>query len=373
MDLKINILYIAHQTYAWGGAARSLCNLISSVSEYVNPIVLASDEGPVTEYLRINNVECIVHPFPDLQAPTEMIPYCRKWCSYLYREWKGVRYIASLLRNKNIQIIHSNASIFTFGYSLAKYMKVKHVWHVREYLDLDFNIKVLIDRKRLERLINKSDAKIAISTSIGEHWHMNPIGRYIIGDAVRKRSEAEYNTNKDKYILFCAANLSEGKGTLFCAEAFCKSKIFHRGYSLIMCGRHTSVQKKKLLSIARIYNAEKYLDIRKFCDDLKSLYVNASAYLMTSNCEALGRVTIEAMFYGCPVIARNIGGTTDIISHNKTGYLFNTMEECVTYLKNIINQNNEPMILAAQEFVKRNYSEDVYGNKIISVYKSLLM
>lgn len=370
--MKINVLYIAHQTFYWGGAAKSLCNLISSVSEYVNPIVLVSDEGDVTEYLRANNIKYFVYPIPYLHTPTGLILYCRKWCSYLYREWKGVRYIASLLRNENIQIIHSNASIFTFGYSLAKYMKVKHVWHVREYLDLDYNIKVLIGRKKLERLINKSDARIAISTSIAEYWHMDTDGRYIIGNAVRKCSETEYNPLKHKYVLFCAAGLIENKGTQFCVEAFCKSGIFRKGYKLVMCGHCQTEYKQYLYSIAQEYGAQNSLDIRSFCDDLKSLYINASAYIMASKCEALGRVTIEAMFYGCPVIARNSGGTTDIVTHNKTGYLFDTMEECVTYLQRVIEQNNESMILEAQEFVKRNYSEDVYGTKIINVYKSIL-
>ncbi|OWM78208.1 hypothetical protein CDL15_Pgr015027 [Punica granatum] len=57
-----------------------------------------------------------------------------------------------------------------------------------------------------------------------------------------------------------------------------------------------------------------------------SLYSAADVYVMNSQGvgETFGRVTIEAMAYGLPVLGTDAGGTKEIIEHNKTGLLHPT-------------------------------------------------
>ena len=45
--------------------------------------------------------------------------------------------------------------------------------------------------------------------------------------------------------------------------------------------------------------------------------------LVCSKSEAFGRVTIEAMLAGIPVIASNTGGTIELIEHKQNGLLYN--------------------------------------------------
>ena len=139
-----------------------------------------------------------------------------------------------------------------------------------------------------------------------------------------------------------------------------------------MYGRCDENYKSQLYKLAQEYNAVPFIQINEFTENLKDIYTTATAYIMSSKYEAMGRVTIEAMFYGCPVIARNSGGTTDFVKHNKTGYLFETLEECVSLIQEVVNKDNYSIIKNALEFVKDNYSEDVYGSKIMNVYKPLI-
>ena len=62
---------------------------------------------------------------------------------------------------------------------------------------------------------------------------------------------------------------------------------------------------------------------------------------MTSEFEALGRVTAEAMFYGCPVIAHATGGTLDLVKDGETGYLYNTIDECAELIRKVCPENQE--------------------------------
>ena len=93
---------------------------------------------------------------------------------------------------------------------------------------------------------------------------------------------------------------------------------------------------------------------------------------MTSEFEALGRVTAEAMFYGCPVIAHATGGTLDLVKDGETGYLYDTIDDCANLIQKVCAESQERLILQAQDFAINNLSQEIYGPKIMNVYNKVL-
>jgi glycosyltransferase involved in cell wall biosynthesis len=59
-----------------------------------------------------------------------------------------------------------------------------------------------------------------------------------------------------------------------------------------------------------------------FVEDTDELYRAHDVLLMSSQKEAFGRVTVEAMARGCVVVGTNSGGTPELITHGETGLLF---------------------------------------------------
>ena len=107
-------------------------------------------------------------------------------------------------------------------------------------------------------------------------------------------------------------------------------------------------------------------------DKVKEYMCRATAFLMCSENEGLGRVSIEAMFYGCLVIGRNSGGTKDFVLDGKTGLLFNDMDGCVTAMQKTAETENISIIQYAQQFARENFSIENYGAKILKVYGKVL-
>ena len=95
---------------------------------------------------------------------------------------------------------------------------------------------------------------------------------------------------------------------------------------------------------------------------------------MCSLNEGMGRVTVEAMFYGCPVIARNTGGTIEFIQHGINGFLFNNNSECVQIMKDITDKssNLSAIINKACDTAYNCFSEEAYRQKILKIYHAIL-
>lgn len=375
---KPTILYLCIDP-TLGGSTQSLLDLIRSVREQVNPIVLVPQQGLAYDTFIKEEIECYAYPFIKLYALQEnriidVLRYPWRWhvIKKLRFDYGCLKFVKKILNGRKIDIVHSNTSPNDVGVLLAKSQKAKHVWHVREYCDLDFHFSIYKGISRLRELINSADARIAISIALKTHWQLKEANTWVINNAIRSKNDVIYLPKKDKYLLFCSYNLTESKGTRTAIKAFAKSGIAKEGYILKLMGNCSETYENSLRKTMVEFGVENVVEFVPCQPNIKPFFAHASAYIMASDCEGLGRVTAEAMFYGCPVIARASGGTLDMVKDGKTGYLFHTIDECAELIKKVCTENQEKIILQAQQFAIEYLSQEVYGPKIMEVYESVL-
>lgn len=372
----IEVFYICPDE-TLGGSTRSLLNMLQATHDTVHPIVLFNTEGVAPEEFRRNGIETIVHPYIRLYEK-------RSWKDVFAHPWRAlpvrifrqdlacIWYVKRYLRGRKINIVHSNYSPVYIGYLLSMILRAKHVWHVREFIDLDFHYEVYGGLNMLRYRVNKADARVAITSAIKDHWYMPNNNTWVIPNAIRSQKDIVYEPNKDKYLLFSAYSMTEAKGTRKAIIAFAKSGVYKDGFILKLMGNCLDEYKQSLLQTIREFGVEDCVEFVPCQSDIRPYFAHATAYLMTSDFEAMGRVTGEAMFYGCPVIAHATGGTLDLVQHEKTGYLYKEIDECAELIKKVCATNQEEMILRAQEFAINNLSQEVYGPKIMEVYNKVL-
>jgi glycosyltransferase involved in cell wall biosynthesis len=376
---KLVVLYICIDS-TLGGSTASLLNLIDSVKDEVYPIVLFPEEGVGQAYFAENDIECYVYPFIKLykfkkNRLIDVWQYPWRW--HYIKKWRNekgcIRFVKDVLKGRHVDIVHSNTSPNDIGVSLAKALRAKHVWHVREFVDTHFHFDIYRGIPRLRKLINQADARIAISSAVKNHWEMLEENTWVINDAVRCMMDTCYYPAKEPYVLFSSYNLTEEKGSRLAIEAFAKSGIAEKGFRLMLMGNCKDEYKSSLLNTICGFGVEDSVEFVPCQTDVKPWFAKATAYIMASECEGLGRVTAEAMFFGCPVIARATGGTLDLVKDGETGCLFDTVDECAALLRELCVRDNKAMILRAQEFVEHNLSQEVYGPKVMEVYKNVLI
>lgn len=374
---NIKVLFIS-DLIGWGGSTRSLVNIITSLPPNISPIVLLSKKGDLYECLTNMGIECIVakyvHDIVFLSwRPRAIINNLIHLLNYVFCNRMCVVKVSKILKGK-IDIVHSNTSAVPIGNAIASKIGAKHIWHIREFIDMFSNCKIIKGRNWLKQEIHSADSVICISSSLVSHWELEKKKNvYVLWNAVRYKTDVVYNREKSPFFLFCCGYLNDFKGADYATRVFCKSSLF-KSFNLRFVGAYDENYKNKLLSIAKEYGAELSLEFLGFQDEpaIKALMADATAFLQCSLMEGLGRTVIEAMFYGCPVIARNNGGTVDFVSDGVNGFLFNTEEECIEKMKYVSSNDVSSIIQKAQITAQDGFSIEDYGMKLNKIYLDVL-
>ncbi|MBI4744564.1 MAG: glycosyltransferase family 4 protein [Actinobacteria bacterium] len=85
--------------------------------------------------------------------------------------------------------------------------------------------------------------------------------------------------------------------------------------------------------------------------------------------ERFGLTMAESMACGTPVIGMDLGSVIEVISHNKTGFLVNSIEESVQAVEKISSINRRD----CRKRVEENFTVDHMTEEYIKVYKKILI
>ena len=106
------------------------------------------------------------------------------------------------------------------------------------------------------------------------------------------------------------------------------------------------------------------------------LLSESNALLFPSLCEGFGLVILEAFSQNKPVVASNIRPMSDVIEHEKTGYVLDPNDENI-WAEHIIKliknyQESQKMGKNGNEVLKTKYNQDVMYEKLIKMYNGVL-
>lgn len=226
MKDKITVLFISNQG---GGAPKSLLNMIKSLKEWVNPIVLFENNWYDYQLFVEEGIESIIVPFRMNMVLDKPEYKTIRWRLHrLIDEYclnkRVARRVASILNGRNVDIVHTNTGAITIGNEVARILKAKSVWHLREFQDKDFGGNPYEGWKNFYGKLKDADAVIGITQAIGEHFHFKELrNANVIWNAVRSKADSVMNFDKENYILYCSSMIVPVKGLHDLVEAYAHS------------------------------------------------------------------------------------------------------------------------------------------------------
>lgn len=388
----MNILFVTHYSELLG-ANRSLITLIQGLKKFgCSSIVLAPEHSELSKKLQNDDVRILSVSFHNWVNTSRRITSVKEFISFLIYKYKALKElknnnnrieeIFNTIKNENIDLVYTNSSITDFGYNLAKKLKVPHVWHIREDLKGHYNVIPLVGWRMYYKLIQRSNLIITISGYLKKNIqkHISKSTNVeIVYNGIIWEEEIVKITNKQK---------NEGKNKKYSFTFLMLGALYpQKRYDEAISALAVLKQKQKLpvntkLIIAGPGNKNKYTElayklnlineviIMGYVDNPKKLYQKCDAFINCSRNEGMGRVTIEAMAYGLPVIAHDSGATSELIKDNWTGFLYkNGAENLADKMSYVIeNRNNlNSFIERSISFVEENFTNEIYSKKIFNL------
>jgi glycosyltransferase involved in cell wall biosynthesis len=304
-----------------------------------------------------------------------------KISKFFYGIGSYLRILEKLIFQK-IDIVHvhmaSRNSFFrkSLIVNLAKIFKKKIIIHLHgAEFDVFFHNELKYKgKKKVRRIFNKADLIIAL----GSGWEKK-ITEYcdtnieIVYNSIYINDKNLYNNQSVNLLMM--GRLGERKGIYDLIESFCK--IVEKGinFKLILAGDGEIDNVKKIIKEKQI---EKYVEVLGWVNNeqKENLLKDTLIYILPSYNEGMPMSILEAISYGIPCIATDVGDIPDVIKNEYNGFIIkpgdiDSLTNCIIKIRNDSNMrmkmSNNAYITAVQKF-------DIESNceKILKIYNNLL-
>lgn len=358
------------------GANRSLLGLIRYLSERDHTcFVIIPMAGNIEQELRKLKIEYVIKEY--------------RMCVW-YPGYIGAPFlvnmirlpsIVSLIKKWNVDLIHSNSSNYDIGMIAAKILHKKHVWHIREIMESNYNTRNIFPRM-YKKLRAQSDAVICVSKFVYD-YHMEHYPNRNMKMIYNPYDIEYYNISRESFApnemvtILLAGSFTAYKRQIDSVKAM--KLLLDRGVKsvkLVLAGSGEQKCIDEVVDYIQVNHLEEWIEILDFIPDLREIRRGADIALCCSKDEALPRVVVEGMLGELLIIGAKSGGIVELIDEKKSGLLYEVgnCEQLAAQIEYAINHREEcrKMIIAAKKYAIDTFELNHSGEKVLEVYQKLL-
>jgi len=313
--------------------------------------------------------------------PTHVTPY-ERWVDVNYswgQRWRRLKYdfriarqIAAQIREWQCDIVYTNTLAMGVGAFAAFWLRKPHAWHIREFVYEDHGQVFVFGRNLTLKLVDLlSQVCIVNSKAVAqkyEQW-IAPAKLKVVYQAVNITPGDPIDLPPAHFRCIIVGALVEGKRQEDAIRAI--AELVHTGVQveLLIVGDGEPQYREYLAEIVTKNQIEPYVKFYGYADNPFPLMQSADVVLVCSRCEAFGRVTVEGMRAGKPIIGTRSGGTQELIRDGFNGLLYTAGDEGelaqkIRYLgdrPDLAKQMGENgQQWAAEQFNPARYGKEIY-------------
>lgn len=245
--------------------------------------------------------------------------------------------------------------------------------HLAGNFDKDLSYYNFLNKKRIYKKIK--DTTLVFPCSDFKKMQKNSILKIfkkseIIPNAIKynKIKFNKINTNKKNNftILFGAQNLDqEWKGTNIMIKLI--EKFANQNINFVIFGK-----TKKYLDLFKNKSKVKYLGYISSEIKMRKVFTDSNLFIFPSYYESFGKLIVESLSNGVPVVANKAFGAKDIISHKSDGFLVEN-QKFSDYVKGINYFKNKKRKLIWKRCMNKSqkYKIEIIGKRYSNIYQKL--
>lgn len=378
----MKVCLISHSS-AKGGAERSLLEIIDALKvRGVETYVTLPSYGPLVEELKNRGI--VFQIFPYRWWVSKRSPFWKRIARTILNFVMVIPLAVGIVRHR-CEIICTNTITVCLGGLAARLVRRPHVWYIREFGYEDHKLTYDLGTKLSLKLIELlSSVCIVNSEAIARKYReFIPEQKLkVVYQAVNipdffKMDPKSSQMWDSKAGIRCVivGVLQESKGQEDAIRAI--DRLVKGGIEaeLYIVGSGDPEYEKYLRNLTMESGLGHRIKFVGYTESVFSFMQNADVALMCSRYEAFGRVTIEAMKIGKPVVGARSGGTSELIRDGFNGFLYRSgdckeLAEKVKYLyehPDISRQMGENGLRWATNL----FSQDRYGKDILTIFETI--
>lgn len=380
-------ILVIHQSAELYGSDRSLYDFLAGCTFYkgIEFDVCLPEEGPLAEKLRELHINVNIVP---------LVKVSRRFftlfgpCIFIIDLLRSLYYLEKLTRLKKIDLVYSNTLAVLGGAFWAFFKRKPHVWHIREIIDKP-SIVSIIYKNLVYKLSNVviCNSKATNKWISGKRHNFNSCVvwngvdvKHKISNEAQKRSAKRFlGLDETLPLVLFVGRFNAWKGQELLVEAV--SDIFLDGcksFNLLLVGGSPPGQGQFILNLkSKIVSspAAELIKIHPFTENICPYYQASDILVVPSvKPEPFGRVAIEGMAHGVPVIASNQGGLREIVVNDVTGLLVSpgSSISLADAIKKLIFDGalRQQMGIAGYERQRTMFTVEAYRTAVMSVFRS---
>lgn len=384
------IAYVLHSTDLTGGSTKAWLPLLEAViSQGIAPIVIVPDRQGVYLPLKERGVDVHVlnyrtNTYPNSTTIKDLFLFFPRLMGRIFLNYMASRRLVAILKEKHVQLVHSNVSVVSIGCKAAYAVGIPHVCHIREYAALIGRHFFPSRRYVQNRLLAPANYNICITRGVQHYYcqQSNPHSS-VIYDGVRPSLSLMPSMPRQHYFLY-AGRLEPNKGLLDLLVAYeiARSNSPSDFPVLKVVGAFTEpVYVQQVLHFISVHNLSVQVELMGEVSDVDTYMQQALALIVPSHSEGFGFCMVEAMFNGCIVVGNDTTGTKEQFDNglrltgHEIGFRYKNQQELVehlNYISRTIPAFFNPMRTRAFRVVNELYTTDQNTRHILQFYRQIM-
>jgi glycosyltransferase involved in cell wall biosynthesis len=381
----MKVCFISHSCLR-GGAELSLLELIDALAQRgVQCACILPGRDALNDLLTGRGVETIVVPFKHWVHRGKSL-HGRARRMLPLRHIPATLRLATAIKQSRCDVVYTNTIAVGVGAVAAKIAGKPHIWHIREfgYDDhmLSYDLGLQVSRKLIGCL---SSACIANSKAVADEYRpslagteltviYNSVEMPILGDETPADVPWRH-AGAIRCVLL--GKWLPGKGQEDAVKAMVNLRRMSVPAELLLLGGMIDTEYHQHIErIVAQYNLTDRVHRLGHSDKPTPLMNTADVVLMCSRREAFGRVTVEGMKLGKPVIGTRSGGTPEIVQEGETGFLYapGDAQELAAKIGHLYANRavRDSMGTKACLCARKRFNQQKYGSDVENVLKRVI-
>ena len=327
-----------------GGAQSVVLNLANQLCDQGHEVIVVAgaDDGKMWKMLHPKVTQVVCDSIQRSISPT--------------KDLKAVFSLRKLYKKYKPDVVHLHSSkVGLLGRLAFPKKKVVYTVHGFDSIRLAFKVFLPLEKLMQDRCasivgVSKHDVDTMAECGIVKNvsYIYNGIQRPLFDNSLKW----EFDSSQYKKIVLCIARLAAPKRS----DLFMQMAERMPQYAFVWIGNEAPVENapSNVFFLGNIPGAAKYCQI-------------ADLFVLPSDYEGLPMGILEAMSFGLPVVASNVGGVSEIVINDQTGYAVqNTLEEFTGSISRILE--DEKLYARMKQNAEERFEKELTAEEMLKGY-----